>query len=139
MTLTIAIVAAALALLAVGLSTFALIVWLRLRDRLNAIWTFLLRASRTEAVERNVASNNSPLRVLDEATEWLDLYSGDLQEWYQTEYRGRTDGDLVLEVATKFGAVLLKHCQPRACPFGAMVIVAASVAKDERVLLIAGD
>ena len=120
-------------------------VWINLKEKLaklevkvDTMWDFQMRRAMAEAVTKGVATMNSPLTI-DEKTamDWLGNLVLPLREFYGRFGKNLTDRDLMLAIERQFGNQIVRQvCVPHGLKDGSCLIIAAAVAKQDKVIEI---
>lgn len=104
---------------------------LRLEERVESVWDFLLRRAAVEAVSRGVATMNSPVTFSTEARSWLAHLAPELRAFYNGEGQGLSENDLASAIERRWGARLAEEvCIPHDLSLGACLLLAIEVARD---------
>lgn len=125
----------------VGIVTIqiGLIVWLAklawwmsaTETKLNVVWGFLMNRAIGEAVQKNIATFNSPVVISEEAKRWMAGMADQLREFYAKLGRRLSEWELALEIERMFGEQILKEvCIPNHLSQGACLLIAIEVAKE---------
>lgn len=102
-----------------------------LRLKVDTMWEFQWKRAQSEAVMAGVAKVNSPVRVSDEAKQWMAPIIGPVREFYQKLGRRLTDAELALEIERRFGEQILREvCIPHGLAHGACLLIALQAARD---------
>lgn len=102
----------------------------QLEVKVETMWLFHLRRGMAEAVDKGMASLNSPLVVNGKAREVFGVLGKELEDFYKQLGRELVDAELALELERKFGDRILKEvCIPNDMKYGACLLIAVSLAK----------
>jgi hypothetical protein len=98
----------------------------------NTLWEFALRRGAAEAIQKGVATVNSPVRLRAEAIEWMAALAIPLREAYETRWKGLDDIGLCVAIENEFGAqITVEVCIPHQVTNAACLLIACAVAKGE--------
>lgn len=99
--------------------------------KLNVVWGFLMNRAIGEAVQKNIATFNSPVIVSEEAKKWMDGMANQLRDFYAKLGRRMSEWELALEIERVYGDRILKEvCIPNGLSQGACLLIAIEVARD---------
>lgn len=106
--------------------------WMAQMDtKMSTVWSFLMNRAIGEAVQKNIATFNSPVVVSEEAKKWMAGMADQLRDFYAKLGRRLTEWELALEIERVFGEKILKEvCIPNSLSQGACLLIAIEVAKD---------
>ena len=121
----------------VSLSSLLGVVWVSavkittLQVKVETIWGFLMKRALSEALVQGVATHNSPVRVTDEAKEWMRDLLPPIRELYAKLGRRISDAELAMEIERQFGdRILHEVCIPRGLYMGACLLIAIQAVKE---------
>lgn len=98
----------------------------------NTLWEFVMRRGTAEAVQKGVATVNSPVRLRAEAIEWMAALAIPLREAYEARWKDLDDIGLCVAIENEFGAqITLEVCIPHQVTNAACLLIACAVAKGE--------
>lgn len=98
----------------------------------TTLWEFVLRRGTAEAIQKGVATVNSPVRLRAEAIEWMAALAIPLREAYETRWKDLDDIGLCVAIENEFGAqITLEVCIPHQVTNAACLLIACAVAKGE--------
>jgi hypothetical protein len=90
----------------------------------------LIKQAINAVVASGIGTKNSPLKINQEAREWLAPLKAELQAWYQT-VKGMDDRDQLFSLEKTFGTRLLDEvCIPHKLVYGVCLLIAFAVASD---------
>jgi len=99
--------------------------------KVDTMWDFIMRRAMSEAVNKGIATLNSPLVINSEAKALMAPLRARLQEFYLKEGQQMSDADMQLEIERRFGADIVREvCIPHNLHAGACLLIAVSVAKE---------
>ncbi len=125
----LSIVLGSLALLGVGYTLSVRLAKLELK--VDTIWEFLIRRAFSEAIQKGIATLNSPVVVTQAAKAMMDPLAFALRTFYINHGHHLTDTELMMEIERQFGdEILHKICIPNGFLAGACLVIAAQVAKE---------
>lgn len=102
----------------------------RMELKIDTVWDFQMRRAQSEAVNKGVATMNSPVMVSDEAKQWMAPIIGPIREFYVHLGRRMSDRDLYLEIERRFGDQILREvCIPHGLDQGACLLIAVQAAR----------
>lgn len=120
-----------------------IIVWLgrltwvlsALSTKVDVMWTLQIKQAFTNAVDKGVATLNSPLEFVEEEWNKLDSIKPDLQEWWRV-CNGHLDNKTALiHIEKAFGDRLLKEISlPYKMPYWICLLLALAVAQNTRTI-----
>lgn len=100
--------------------------------KIDTVWEFLVRRAVSEAVVKGVATINSPVRLAENAREWLEPLKSALTQFYARQGHGLTDGQLMMAIEQQFGDRIFREvCIPHGLWAGACLVLAAEIAKGD--------
>jgi hypothetical protein len=99
--------------------------------KIDTIWDFHMRRAQSEAVKLGIATMNSPVKVSDEAKEWMAPLIAPIREFYKGLGRRMTERDLYIEIERRFGEQILREvCIPHGLSQGACLLIAVQAVRD---------
>ncbi len=99
--------------------------------KLNVVWGFLMNRAIGEAVQKNIATFNSPVIISEEAKRWMSGIADQLRDFYVRLGRRMTEWELALEIERVYGDRILKEvCIPNNLSQGACLLIAVEVSKE---------
>lgn len=99
--------------------------------KLNVVWGFLMNRAIGEAVQKNIATFNSPVVISDEAKKWMAGIAEELKVFYARLGRRMSEWELAMEIERLYGERILKEvCIPNSLSQGACLLIAIEVAKE---------
>lgn len=99
--------------------------------KMSTVWGFLMNRAIGEAVQKNIATFNSPVVISEEAKKWMAGMANQLRDFYAKLGRRMSEWELALEIERLFGEQILKEvCIPNGLSQGACLLIAIEVAKD---------
>lgn len=99
--------------------------------KLNVVWGFLMNRAIGEAVQKNIATFNSPVVVSEEAKKWMAGMASQLRDFYAKLGRRMSEWELALEIERVYGDRILKEvCIPNNLSQGACLLIAVEVSKE---------
>lgn len=102
----------------------------RLEPKVDTIWEFAMRRGAVEAIQRGIATMNSPVVISEEAKTWMQTLAAPLREAYETEWKDLPDTDLAMEIERRFGDQIVRQvCLPHGISNGVCLLIACAVAK----------
>jgi hypothetical protein len=103
-----------------------------LQVKVDTIWSFLMKRALSEALVQGVATRNSPVRVTDEAKQWMSDLIPPIRDFCaRLGRRNITDNDLAIEIERRFGEQILNEvCIPHGLYMGACLLIAVQAVKD---------
>ncbi len=100
--------------------------------RIDALWDFTLRRGTAEALQKGVATMNSPVRVTAAARQWLKGIAADLQTFYGQTGCHLSQPRLAAVISARWGQQLFKEvCLPNGIDEGTCLLIAIAVARGE--------
>ena len=100
--------------------------------RIDALWDFTLRRGMAEALQKGVATMNSPVKVTDAARQLLSGIADELQDFYEQSGKGLSRPRLAALIAARWGPRLFKEvCMPHNIDEGTCLLIAIAVARGE--------
>lgn len=104
---------------------------LQLETRIETLWDFQLRRAAVEAVQRGVATVNSPLKFSAEAKSWLGDMADELRSYYRQFGAGLSRTRLAEEIERRWGRRIVDEvCVPHGLLQGACLLLAMEVASE---------
>jgi hypothetical protein len=99
--------------------------------KIDTVWGFLMKRAMSEALVQGVATRNSPVKVTNEAKQWMAPLIGPIREFYATlGRRNMSDEELALEIERRFGdRILHEVCIPHGLYMGACLLIALQALK----------
>jgi len=114
--------------------TFVIAKFSRMEVRVETMWDFLMRRAVSEAIQKGIATLNSPVEISNDAKLWMKELSNELRRFYQRIGRQLSDRELALEIERRYGDQILKQvCIPNGLFQGVCLLIAVAVAKEEPV------
>ena len=105
--------------------------------KIDTMWAYQMRRAFSEAIEKGVATVNSPVKVSSEACEFLEPIASELREFYQANLIGTKDVESLMEIEKHFGAKIMDHVSiPCKLTQGACLLLAFSVAKGDPIVKV---
>lgn len=103
--------------------------------RIDALWDFILRRGAAEAIQKGVATMNSPVRVIDDARKWLHGMADELRHYYVQTGHLLSPARLASEIASRWGKRLFTEvCIPHGIGEGACLLIAIAVARGDETV-----
>lgn len=111
----------------------------KLEVKVDTMWDFQLRRAEVEAINKGMASRNSPLLINPEAMKIFNGMTEELRSFYDGFGRKLTDAELALEIEKHFGArIAMEVCLPYKMTNGECLVIAVAVAKGENKVQVPG-
>lgn len=101
----------------------------------TTLWEFVLRRGTAEAIQKGIATVNSPIRITAEAYEWMAALAIPLREAYESRWKDLDDSSLYVAIEREFGAqITMEVCIPHHVGNAACLLIACAVARGETLI-----
>jgi hypothetical protein len=81
----------------------------RLEERIESLWSHILRSAATEAVSSGLASFHSPVTFSPETKALLDPIESELRTFYTESGHKMSDADLLSTIEQRWGTFILQN------------------------------
>ncbi len=109
----------------------------RLELKVDTIWDFFMTKAKTDALSSGIATQNSPIKIKEEARKWVAAsidpeLDASLRELYKN-HKKISDNDLALKIQQTFGERIAKEmCIPNDdLNYETCLLIAIELAKDD--------